>query len=128
MLLKIQDLLDEAQCYDRIREMRWPEGRRCPECDSERVIRRGFDDQHPARQRYECKDCQGRFDDLTGTIFAGHHQPLKIWMLTLYFMGLNLSNTQIAQELDLDPDVAHQMTQQLREGIEKKKDARRAGR
>src|SRR5207253_6597879 len=31
----------------------------------------------PARQRYECHDCDTRFDDLTDTIFAGHHQPLK---------------------------------------------------
>ena len=38
-----------------------------------------------------------RFDDLTETIFAGHHQPLRVWILCLYFMGLNLSNVQIAQ-------------------------------
>jgi len=42
-------------------------------------------------------------DDLSDTIFAGHHQPLRVWILCLYFMGLNLSSEQIAQELDLDP-------------------------
>ena len=42
-----------------------------------------------------------RFDDLTGTVLAGHHQPLRVWVLCLYFMGLNLSNRQIAKELDL---------------------------
>src|SRR2546421_13003601 len=57
-----------------------------------------FDDTEPARQRYECHDCDKRFDDLTDTIFAGHHQPLKEWVLCLYFMGLNLSNEQIAHE------------------------------
>ena len=36
-------------------------------------------------------------------------------------MGLNLSNCQIAQELDLDKDVVHDMTTQLREGIEQSK-------
>ena len=40
----------------------------------------------------------GRFDDLTGTVLAGHHQPLRVWLLCLYFMGLNLSNRQIDQE------------------------------
>jgi len=85
------------------------------------VIRRGFDDQHPARQRYQCKDCGGRFDDLTGTVFAGHHQPLKIWMLALYFMGLNLSNSQIAKELDLHVSDVQGMTRQLREGVLKKR-------
>ena len=62
-----------------------------------------------------------RFDDLTGTIFAGHHQPLRVWMLCLYFMGLNLSNEQIAHELDLNGDDAQKMTTQLREGIVERK-------
>ncbi len=44
------------------------------------------------RQRYQCKGCGVNFDDLTDTIFAGHHQPLRVWVLCLYFMGLNLSN------------------------------------
>jgi len=56
----------------------------------------------PARQRSECHNCHKRFDDLTDIIFAGHHQPLKVWLLCLYFMGLNLSNEQIAQELGLN--------------------------
>lgn len=121
MQLKIQNLMDEAQCYDQVREMRWPLGRQCPFCEGHEVIRRGFDEVHTARQRYECKSCGRRFDDLTGTVFAGHHQPLKVWMLVLYFMGLNLSNAQIAKELDLDVSTVQDMTRQLREGILEKK-------
>ena len=36
-------------------------------------------------------------------------------------MGLNLSNQQIAEELDLNKDDVHQMTTQLRQGIVEKK-------
>ena len=36
-------------------------------------------------------------------------------------MGLNLSNQQIAQELDLDKDVVQEMTIQLRQGTVSKK-------
>jgi len=75
---------------------------------------------NPARQRYECHDCNKRFDDLTDTIFAGHHQPLNVWIRCLYFMGLNLSNEQIARELDVNVSDGQQMTTQLREGIVKK--------
>ncbi len=32
-------------------------------------------------------------------VLAGHHQPLRVWVLCLDFMGLNLSNWQIAGEL-----------------------------
>ena len=43
--------------------------------------------------------------------------------MPLYFMGLNLSNEQIARELDLDRSDVQQMTTQLREGVVKKKPA-----
>ena len=66
-----------------------------------------------ARQRYECKACGKRFDDLTDTIFAGHHQPLKVWILCLYFMGLDLSNKQIARDQDPDRSEVQQMSTQL---------------
>jgi hypothetical protein len=58
-----------------------------------------------------------RFDDLTGTVLAGHHQPLRVWVLCLYFMGLNLSNRQIARELGLSQPDVQLMTEQLRHGL-----------
>jgi hypothetical protein len=45
-------------------------------------------------------------------------------MLCLYFMGLNLSNEQIAAELDLAVGDVQTMTTQLREGIVVKKSRR----
>jgi transposase-like protein len=101
-------------------ELRWSEGRECPFCNSISTIKKGYDDKESARQRYECKECGKGFDDLTGTIFAGHHQPLKVWILCLYFMGLNLSNNQISKELDLNRSDVHKMATQLREGVVKK--------
>src|SRR4051794_23198752 len=71
----------------------------------------------PHRQRYRCTACGSRFDDLTGTILAGHHQKLRVWVLCLYFMGLNLSNRQIAKELDLGTSDVQAMTEQLRQGL-----------
>ena len=100
--VNIQNLIDDTRCYQTVRELRWPNGVECPVCESQHVIKRGFDDTEPDRQRYECSDCHKRFDDLTDTIFAGHHQPLKVWILCLYFMGLNLSNEQIAHELSIN--------------------------
>ena len=57
------------------------------------------------------------FDDLTGTVLAGHHQPLRVWVLCLYFMGLNLSSRQISQELGLSGSDVQAMTAQLRRGL-----------
>jgi transposase len=116
-MVNIQDLFDDAKCYQTIRDMRWPDGVTCPHCSSPAVIKNGRDDTEPHRQRYECQGCRRRFDDLTDTIFAGHHQPLRTWIGCLYLMGLNLSGLQIAQELDINKDDARAMIQQLREGI-----------
>ncbi len=116
-MIHIRSLIDDAKCFDTVRALRWPNGVQCPTCDSSEVTKQGRDDTQPERQRYLCKSCERRFDDLTDTIFAGHHQPLWVWMLCLYFMGLNLSNQQIAHELDLNKDDVHRMTCQLRQGI-----------
>ena len=115
--LNLTHLIDDAKCYEIVRQMRWKAGVCCPKCNSLNVIKRGKDDTQPHRQRYQCKDCKAHFDDLTDRIFAGHHQPLRMCMLCLYLMGLNLSNGQIAQELDIDKDVMHEMTTRLRQGI-----------
>ena len=116
-LVNLSSLIDDARCYELVRQHRWPEGVRCPACDSAAVARHGRDDTQPHRQRYRCKCCGSRFDDLTGTVLAGHHQPLRVWVLCLYFMGLNLSNRQIAQELDLNQSDVQLMTEQLRAGL-----------
>ena len=50
-------------------------------------------------------------------MLAGHHQPLRVWVLCLYLMGLNLSNRQIAAELGLDGSDAQAMTERLRGGL-----------
>jgi transposase-like protein len=113
--VNLTHLIDDEKCYETVRQMRWTK------CKSSEVIKRGKDETQPARQRYQCKTCNTNFDDLTATIFAGNHQPLRMWILCLYLMGLNLSNRQIAQELDLDKDVVQDMTTQLREGIDQSK-------
>ena len=115
------NLIDDARCFETVRAMRWPQGVTCSHCHSPQITKQGHDESQPERQKFECTVCPKRFDDLTGTIFAGHHQPLRVWMLCLYFMGLNLSNEPIAQELDLNSDDAQKMTTQLREGIVERK-------
>ena len=116
-LVNLSSLIDDAKCYALVRQHRWPDGVRCPRCASDAVARHGRDDTQPDRQRYRCAVCGSRFDDLTGTVLAGHHQPLRVWVLCLYLMGLNLSNRQIAQELDLGQSDVQRMTEQLRTGL-----------
>src|SRR3954468_8170242 len=116
-MVNIQDLFDDAKCYQTIRDMRWPDGVTCPRCSSAAVNKDGRDDTEPHRRRYECRGCRRRFDDLTDTIFAGHHRPPRARIARLSLTGLNLSGLQIAQELDIHEDDARAMIRRLRRGI-----------
>ena len=111
-MIHIQSLIDDAKCFETVRALRWPDGVCWPSCDSFEMTTQGRDDTQPERQRSLCQSCERRFDDLTDTIFAGHHHPLRVWILCLYFMGLNLSNHQIAQALDRNQDDVQQRTSQ----------------
>jgi transposase-like protein len=119
--IQLKHLIDDRKCYETIRQLRWPDGITCPHCSSGEIKKRGFHSRQAYRQRYVCLACHQQFDDLTNTIFEGHHQPLRTWILCLYLMGLNLSNEQIAQELDLFYGDVQAMTSQLRQGIVAKK-------
>ena len=111
-MVNIQHLIDDAKCFETVRDLRWGDGIFGPHCGSDRIIKRGVEDTQPHRQCYLCRSCDRGFDDLTGTVFADHHQPLCPWILYLYFMNLNLSTQQMAQELGLNKDDVQQMTTQ----------------
>ncbi|SBT09560.1 Insertion element protein (fragment) [Candidatus Accumulibacter aalborgensis] len=74
-MFHLQNLLDDAKCYDEVRERCWPEGVRCPHCASSEVTRQGYDTAQPSRRKYRC------YFDL---------------------MGLNLSNEQIRRAVRVD--------------------------
>ena len=72
-MINLQSLMDDAQCFATVRAMRGPDGVICPHGDRPEITQQGRDETQPERQRYPCKACERRFDDLTDTIFAGPH-------------------------------------------------------
>jgi len=98
-MIHIQSPIDDATCLETVRHLRWPEGVHCPMCDGAQITEQRCDETQPERQRYLCKSCEQRCADLTDTIFAGHHHPLRVWRLCLYCMGRNRSNQHIAHAL-----------------------------
>jgi Transposase zinc-ribbon domain len=54
-LVNLSGLLDDAKCFAFVRHRRWPENVCCPGCGSSVVIRDGYDDTQPHRQRYRCR-------------------------------------------------------------------------
>lgn len=115
-------LFSTAECYAALRELRWSNGVYCPHCHSFNVTKEGHSAKQKEKQKYRCSDCGRHFDDETMTVFQGHHQPLKTWIACLYLMALNLSNSQIAEELDLSTSAVQLMTELLRKEIDRKRE------
>jgi transposase-like protein len=120
-MCRLNNLIDERKCYEEVRRIRWPNGVCCPGCTSNKITKRGRNHRQQECRRYTCKNCGKRFDDLTGTLFRGRHQPLSVWFAYLYLMGLNLSNRQIAEELNLNESDGQAMANELRGGIVKRR-------
>jgi transposase-like protein len=77
-VLNISAIIDDTKCFETVRGLRWPDGVRCVHGESASVVKHGRDETQASRQRYHCPSCKRYFDDLTGTIFEGPHQPLSV--------------------------------------------------
>ncbi len=121
-MFNITNLIDDKKCFEKVRNLRWEKEITCPHCNSNHIIKKGFHETCSYRQRYKCNNCRKRFDDLTDTIFQNSNIPLSTWILCSYFLSLNLSNSQISEELDIGLDTSQRMCSELREGIIKKKE------
>ena len=117
MDLNILDIIDEGKCYEYLRYRRWSNEVRCVKCGSTSVNKNGSSEHSPHCSQYKCKNCGKNFDDRTGTIFSSSHQMLKVWVLVMYFTGLNLSTRQIASELGLGAKTCRKMAEQIRTSI-----------
>jgi hypothetical protein len=71
-MINLQKLMDDTKGDETVRERRWLKGGCGPPWGSIEVTTPGRDTPPPARQKYRCKGCDHHFDDLTGTVFAGH--------------------------------------------------------
>jgi transposase-like protein len=71
---------DDTKCRKAIENMRWPDGVRCPACQSDKISR------IVARNQFDCDSCRYQFSATAGTIFHDTHLPLHKWFLTTYLL------------------------------------------
>ena len=104
---------DENTAHDFFVALRWPEGVRCPRCDSKRV---SF---ITTRKTWTCMDCtkQKQFSVKVGTIFEG--SPIKLdkwfaamWMLTNAKNGI--SSYEIHRSIGVTQKTAWFMMHRIR--------------
>jgi transposase-like protein len=73
----------EDQCAAALRAMRWPDGFRCPRCDSAEHYVVG----HGARRLFQCQGCRHQTSLTAGTVLDSTKLPLRTWFLAIYLVS-----------------------------------------
>jgi transposase-like protein len=71
----------EDRCHAYLEELRWPDGVKCPRCDSDKISRIA------KRRQFDCDGCRYQFSVRVGTLFHDSKLPLWKWFLAVYVMG-----------------------------------------
>jgi transposase-like protein len=70
----------DEQCRIALEKLRWPDGVKCPRCQSDKISR------NYKRNQFECEPCGYHFSVTSGTIFHDTHLPLTKWFAATYLI------------------------------------------
>ena len=98
-------------------EVRWPEGVRCPKCDSDNIQERATRKPQP----YRCRSCRKDFSVKTDTLM--HNSPLgcQTWAIAIHLMTTGLkgvSSMKLHRDLDVTQKTAWHLSLRIRETFE----------
>ena len=110
----IEQFKSEDACRERLAELRWPDGVRCPRCDSEKIT------PYAKRKQYDCRECDYRFSVTSGTIFADSRLPLWKWFLATYLIcesKKGMSANQLKRTLSVTYKTAWYLCHRIRDAM-----------
>src|SRR5438105_7649986 len=100
-----------------VASLRWPEGVRCPHCESN-------DCPYVASRRiWQCKNCRKQFSVKVGSIFEDSPIPLSKWLPAMWMLvncKNGVSSYEIARDLGVTQKTAWFMLHRLRMAIQAK--------
>lgn len=107
----IEDYNTDAECRATLEKLRWPDGVRCPRCDSAEAWRAD------PRKQYDCKGCGYQFSVTSGTMLHDSHLPLRKWLVAVYLMceaKKGMSALQLKRTLGVSYKTAWYLCQRIR--------------
>lgn len=107
----IEKFGSEDKCHAYLERLRWPDGVRCPRCQSEKISR------IHTRRMYECDSCRYQFSVRVGTIFHDSKLPIWKWMLAVYMITQSkkgISSNQLKRMLGVSYKTAWYLTHRIR--------------
>ncbi len=93
---------------------RWPDGIRCPRCDSDNVLTVKTGKPQPFR----CRTCRQHFSVKTGTLMRGSNLGLQTWAIAVYLMATGLKGTsslKLHRDLGIAYTSAWRLSHRIRE-------------
>lgn len=120
---KVMELTDD-QAFQLFKEVRWGEGDEvaCPDCGT---IRKHYFIR--TRKQWRCKDCFHTFSVTSGTIFAFHKLPLRVYLsaIAIYSNAVKgISALQLGRDLGVQYKTAFVMAHKIRESLLEQRDDR----
>jgi transposase-like protein len=106
---------NEEAAISHLERVRWGGRPLCPYCHSDKVCVHASKDRR--LPRWQCQDCRRAFSATVGTIFHHTHLPLQTWFLAMTLMlnaKKNISNAQLARDLDLPYKTAWSLALRIR--------------
>jgi transposase-like protein len=114
----VEQFSDEKKCRAYLEALRWPDGPKCPRCQSVVVYR------VKERDQFDCDSCRYQFSVTAGTIFNDTHLPLWKWFIAVYLMmeaKKSLSACQMQRTLKVAYRTAWYLCHRIRKAIEEAK-------
>lgn len=113
----------DAACLRYLEALRWPEGVRCVQCDSDKVskIKRRKAGKNKRASIYECLSCGRQFSATSGTLFHDSHLPLTKWFLAVALVcnaKKGLSAKQMERDLGVSYRTAWYLCHRIRKAME----------
>jgi len=105
------DFHPDDKCRSFLEALRWPDGVRCPRCDSDKISR------IVKRDQFDCDSCRYQFSVTAGTIFHDSKLPLSKWFLAAYIIcesKKGVSSNQLKRMLNVSYKTAWYLSHRIR--------------
>jgi len=109
----------EKQCQERLFQMRWPSGYRCPNCHHDKFC------QLNSRPLFQCNKCHHQASLISGTLFSHSKLPLTIWFLTIYLITQEkngISALELSRLLGVSYNAAWRLKHKLMQAMKERDD------
>jgi transposase-like protein len=111
MMKLMENFHSEEKCRQRLAELRWPNGVKCPRCDGDKYA---YDSK---RYVYDCYSCGYQFTLISNTMLHDTHLPLNKWFIAVYMMcesKKGISANQLKRTLDVSYKTAWYLCHRIR--------------